>query len=129
MPNHVPFGVAQITYCITLSSKLLHAVLAEQANAFVICLTDPIRRKSFAYCHQRHIFWATAGPPRCGSDSLMDSGNVFGDGQRLRVSGLTWSDHIIAVGGAGSLGSPAAVSGNQIISTARPTITIIPPIT
>src|SRR5438876_5484683 len=37
------------------------------------------------------------------------------------------SCYMIAVGGAGSLGSPAAVSGNPIIKTARRNITIIPP--
>src|SRR5271170_7007290 len=35
--------------------------------------------------------------------------------------------YIIAVGGAGSLGSPAAETGTKIIRAARPTSTIIPP--
>src|SRR5580658_4011561 len=35
--------------------------------------------------------------------------------------------YIIAVGGAGSLGSPAAETGTKIIKAAKPTNTIIPP--
>ena len=36
--------------------------------------------------------------------------------------------YIIAVGGAGSLGSPALVSGKKTINAISPAITIIPPI-
>jgi hypothetical protein len=47
----------------------------------------------------------------------------------LRVpSRPSWFNYIIAVGGAGSLGSPALVSGKKTINAARPAITIIPPI-
>jgi len=37
------------------------------------------------------------------------------------------SDYIMAVGGAGSLGSPAAETGTKIIKAANPANTIIPP--
>src|SRR6266567_8798423 len=56
--------------------------------------------------------------------------NSEGDDRLLanlkRHAGAPISNYIIAVGGAGSLGSPALVSGSQIIKAASTAITIIP---
>src|SRR5258708_29421210 len=43
------------------------------------------------------------------------------------VSFVVKGPYIIAVGGAGSFGSPAADTGKKIIKAARPASTIIPP--
>jgi hypothetical protein len=45
---------------------------------------------------------------------------------RLYQVGYSRGRHIIAVGGAGSLGSPALDIGNPIIKAARPPITASP---
>jgi hypothetical protein len=45
---------------------------------------------------------------------------------RLYVASVGESNHIIAVGGAGSSGLPALSSGTKIITNARPTSTTRP---
>ena len=60
---------------------------------------------------------------KLGSARIATHQTTVGEGTRA-TPGL---DYIMAVGGAGSLGSPDAEIGRKIISAARAVSTIIPP--
>src|SRR5216117_4458273 len=105
--------------------------------------------------HERDFLWVTTSAARSDCNVFADTSNVFGNRHKAVTTKGTKvhegksccellsftrarapapqiptphiSCYMIAVGGAGSLGSPAAVSGNPIIKTARRNITIIPP--
>src|ERR1700686_3944432 len=70
MSDQVPFGATQVAQCICLSSKLLHPVLAENAQARCVCFADAFYGKRFAYSHQRDFVWIAGCPPRRCCDAL-----------------------------------------------------------
>ena len=131
--------------------KFLHAVFAEQAQAGGVGFANALRRMRLADRHQGDFFWTASCAARgvamrswmAAIFSRIDIAELSYRGHgvprretsnSLRITSYrcgrksqSFANHMIAVGGAGSLGSPAAVTGRKIIKAARPASTIIPP--
>src|SRR5439155_26832037 len=92
--------------------------------------------------HERDFHRITTGAAGRGCDAVLHACNVFGNGHKavttkVQIPVLHAGEaparhipapdilcHMMAVGGAGSLGSPAAVSGKPLTRIARRNITI-----
>src|SRR5271156_4426684 len=139
MPNHVPLGVMQIPKTLHLPGKFLDPVLAEQALSRLISFANAVYRLRLADGHQSNIVRTSTNAPRSSGHALSDQCDVCGHGHqdennkktlridssrrrgRLRRVNLAQprtpsARYIIAVGGAGSFGSPAADEGIKIIN-------------
>src|SRR5271157_3101557 len=77
MSDQVPFGVTQVAQSIRLCRKLLHPVLAEDAQPGGVRLADVCGWKSLADAHQCD-FIRSAGRAACSCcDPLPHLGNIF----------------------------------------------------
>src|ERR1700687_4958676 len=86
MPDQMPFGVTQVAQSICLPSKLLHPVLAENAQAGGVCLADAFHRKRFAHAHQRDFSWIAGCPARCCCDPFLYSGDIFRNRHKAKTT-------------------------------------------
>src|SRR6202162_4856060 len=86
MSDQVPLGVTQVVQSIRLCSKLLHSVLAENAQAGCVCFADAFYGKRFAHAHQRNFFWIAGCPPRCCCDPLLYLGNILRNRHKTKTT-------------------------------------------
>ena len=96
---------------------------------------------SFGDSHQSNLFALASGEPGSFIETLSITAAIFSEidiqrtlnheghkvARRKLYEGGCVLGYIIAVGGAGSFGSPAADTGAKIMSAAKPASTIIPP--
>src|ERR1700675_3734734 len=85
MSDQMPFGVTQVVQSIRLCSKLLHPVLAENAQARPLCLADAFYGKRLAHAHQRNLLWI-AGRPCCCCDLLPHPDNIFRNQHKVKTT-------------------------------------------
>src|ERR1700693_3594269 len=145
MSDHVPLCISYISQGAGLAGKFLQAVFAEDSKSGLVGFADAIRGEGLTHRHERDFFGISSGAARGSRNPFLDFGYILCDGHEnskprrtRRITkenlGNTWRgrsrrtsfDYIIAVGGAGSLGSPALDSGNRIINVARAIITMSP---
>src|ERR1700694_1723885 len=86
MSNQMPFGVTQVVQSIRLSGKLLHPVLAENAQAGRICLADAFYGKRLAHAHQRNLLWIAGRPARRCCDLLPHPDNIFRNQHKVKTT-------------------------------------------
>src|SRR5260370_39554549 len=82
----MPLGGTQVAQYICLSSKLLHPVLAENAQAGGVCFADAFYGKRFAYSHQRDFVWIAGCPPRRCCDSLLHLRDIFRNRHKAKTT-------------------------------------------
>src|SRR5271157_273186 len=85
MADHVELSIAQLFESAGLLRELLHTVLAEQPLACFVRFEDAFGREGFGYRHQRHVVWISTGALSCARDTLMNGGEIGGDGHRTRA--------------------------------------------
>src|ERR1700686_399814 len=86
MSDQVPFGVTQVAQSIRLRSKLLHPVLAENAQAGCVRFADAFYGKRLAYAHQLDFVWIAARPPRRCCDPFPHPGDIFRDRHKAKTT-------------------------------------------
>src|SRR5437899_3055117 len=86
MSDQMPFGVAQVAQSIRLPRKLLHPVLAENAQPGCVGLANAVRRKSLAPPHQRDFVWIAGCPPRHCCDSLPHLRDIFRNRHKAKTT-------------------------------------------
>src|SRR5256884_7159235 len=86
MSDQVPFGVAQVAQSSRLRCKLLHPVLAEDAQSGRVGLANAFRRKSLAHPHQHDFVWIAGCPARRCCDSLPHLRDVFRDRHKAKTT-------------------------------------------
>src|SRR5437588_13047619 len=84
-----------MSHCLMLAGKLLHAILAEEAQASVIGFNNACRLYRLAYCHELDSFSGACRALRSGSDALADMFDVFADAHR-RPKIIAWSLELAA---------------------------------
>src|SRR5208337_2811340 len=77
MSNQVPFGFGQVAQSVRLARKLLHPVLAENAQPGGVCLADVFDGKSLAHAHQCNFIRTAVRPARRSGDPLLHACDVF----------------------------------------------------
>src|SRR5215469_4160880 len=124
----MPRRVAQPSEARLFGGKLLHPILSKQTNAGIVGLCNAFRREVFANRHERDLFGVAPCPMGSGGDLIPQPRDPIGDTHRPTQRRAPGGDifYTIAVGGAGSLGSAALVSGKKIKRTARIAITPSP---
>src|SRR6202790_1593233 len=86
MSDQVPFGATQVAQCICLSSKLLHPVLAKNAQARCVCFADAFYGKRFAYSHQRDFVWSAGCPLGRCCDALPPLPDIFRNRHKAKTT-------------------------------------------
>src|ERR1700694_235568 len=89
MPDHVPFGVAQIAQGFYFACKFLYAVLAEDAQSSSVGFVNRFWRKCFTDCHQRDFFTLAASYFGCCCDTFLDFRNIFRDRHKTKATKAT----------------------------------------
>src|SRR6266851_3563574 len=82
----MPFSVMQVAQSICLPSKLLHPVLAENAQAGGVCLADAFYGKRLAHAHQRNLLWIAGRTARCCCDLLPHTDNIFRNRHKVKTT-------------------------------------------
>src|SRR5438105_339460 len=77
MPDKVKLSAFKMSHCLMLAGKLLHAILAKQAQASVIGFDNARRLHGLAHRHELYGFRRAAGALGGGSNALADSLDIF----------------------------------------------------
>src|SRR5438045_7377368 len=90
MADKPKLSAFQMSHCLMLAGKLLHAILAEQAQASVIGFDNARRLHGLAHRHELYGFRRAPSALRSGSNALADMFDVFADAHR-RPKIIAWS--------------------------------------